>query len=255
MTEFRRFRIDIAYDGTAFQGWQVQPGHRTVQGELEKAAARLSAGEPVKIHGSGRTDHGVHARQQVAHLDLEWKAAAATALARALNAHLPADVRVLRSRRVASDFHARKSVLRKEYRYFIWNAPILPPYLRFTRCHIRRPLNVTAMREAAVLLEGRQDFTSFTANPRREVESHIRDLECLRILKSGREIVIVARSSGFLYKMVRSIAGHLLRVGEGAVQPGETRQILARKERTAHVETAQPQGLFLWAVTYPPEFR
>lgn len=253
MTHSVRFRLDLAYDGTAFQGWQVQPGCRTVQGVLEETLGKLSQ-QIIKLHGSGRTDQGVHARQQVAHFDWDPGRFTPETIGRAVNAQTDPDVRILNVKAVPDTFHARKSVLVKEYRYFIWNAPVVPPYIRHIRCHIRRELDIPAMRQAAGLLTGNHDFSSFTANPRREVESHIRNLMELTVRKRGPEIEIIAKSNGFLYKMVRSIVGHLLRVGEGAVQVGETREILESKQRTARVETAPPHGLFLWKVIYPKPF-
>lgn len=243
-----RHRITVAYDGSAYAGWQVQPGHRTIQSEIEGALARL-AGAPVKIHGSGRTDQGVHARGQVAHFDLP-RAIPPANLKRALNGLLPADIRVLAAARARPDFHARRSAREKEYRYFIWNGEILPPWQRSYRAHIRRPLDVAAMRAAAECLVGRHDFASFTANSNREVESTVRRLTGLRVTRRGAEITVSARSDGFLYKMVRSLCGFLIRVGEGAVGPAEARAILASRTRTARVPTAPPQGLFLWRVTY-----
>ncbi len=243
-----RHRITAAYDGSAYAGWQVQPEHRTVQSEIEAALGTL-AGRAVKIHGSGRTDQGVHARGQVAHFDLP-RAIPPANLKRALNGLLPADIRILAAARARPDFHARRSARGKEYRYFIWNGEILPPWLRAYRAHMRKPLDVPAMRAAAGHLVGRHDFAAFTANPNREVESTVRSLTELRVSRRGAEVVVVAKSDGFLYKMVRSLCGLLIRVGEGAVTPDEVPGILVSRVRTARVPTAPPQGLFLWHVTY-----
>jgi len=244
----RRYRIDISYDGTAYAGWQMQPDGVTVQAKLQEALSALT-GEKPRVHGSGRTDRGVHARRQVAHFDLA--AARPTGpLARGLNALLPADIRVSRAVRAAPDFHARRSAVRKEYRYFIWNGEEVPPFVRLYRTRVRTPLDVRAMRAAAALLEGRHDFAAFTANPNRPVPDTVRTLESLRVSRRGPEIVIRATADGFLYKMVRGLAGLLIRVGEGAVSLAETGEILASRRRTARVETAPPQGLFLWNVTY-----
>ncbi len=147
-------------------------------------------------------------------------------------------------------FHARRSAAAKEYRYFIWNADILPPVLRHYRTHVRQPLDVEAMQAAAVLLEGRHDFAAFSANPNRPVESTVRELYRLQVRRRGAEIVIIARADGFLYKMVRSLAGFLIQVGAGAVPAREADAILRSRERTARVPTAPPQGLFLWRVFY-----
>lgn len=243
-----RFRIDITYDGTGYVGWQVQPNGVTVQEKIEEALKQIT-GEAVKIHGSGRTDQGVHALKQVAHFDL-GKEFPPEHLPKALNSLLPPDIRVLAAGHVPADFHARRQARSKEYRYFIWNAETMPPFYRNYRMHVRNRLDVTAMRKAAAHLVGKHDFAAFTANPNRVVESTVRNLFELKIMKHGPELVIVARGEGFLYRMVRSLAGFLIRVGEGALGPGEAAEILRSKVRTARVPTAQPQGLFLWNVTY-----
>lgn len=243
-----RFRIDISYDGTAYAGWQIQPNATTVQELIEKAIKQITQ-ETAKVHGSGRTDQGVHARKQVAHFDLTGKFTTSSLL-NGLNAVLPHDIRITKVKKTIQNFHARRSVSAKEYRYFIWNSPILPPFLRNYRVHIKKNLDIKAMRKAAYLLTGRHNFTAFSANPGREVESAIRTLSVLKIVKRGHEIVIIARSEGFLYKMVRSLAGFLIRVGEGSVPPSIAKTILSSKQRTAHVPTAPPHGLFIWNVWY-----
>ena len=244
----QRYRLDIAYDGSAYAGWQIQPNAMTVQQKLETVLTQLT-GESRKVHGSGRTDQGVHARRQVAHVDL-IKPMTGEAIRRALNALLPADIRVQRVVRAASDFHARRSAVRKEYRYCIYSGEIVPPWLRLYRTAARRPLDVSAMRQAAKLLKGRHDFAAFTANPKCVVESTVRNLMDLTVAKRGAEITIRATGNGFLYKMVRSLAGFLIRVGEGTVAPDEAKVILASRKRTAAVPTAPPEGLFLWNVWY-----
>lgn len=243
-----RYRITVAYDGTAYAGWQVQPNHITVQQRIEEVLQSL-AGETIKVHGSGRTDQGVHAEGQVAHFDLSkkwvcWK------LLNGLNARLPQDIRVLKVARAKPEFHARRSALKKEYRYFIWNAKVMNPTRRFYSCHIRKPLDVKAMQAAATILTGKHDFAAFTANPNRVVESTVREVYSLTVKRKGSLILIRASSEGFLYKMVRSLTGLLLRVGEGAVSLDEVKAILASKTRTARVPTAPPEGLFLWRVWY-----
>jgi tRNA pseudouridine38-40 synthase len=243
-----RFRIDITYDGTGYSGWQVQPNGVTVQEKIEGALNRLTS-EKVKIHGSGRTDQGVHARRQVAHFDLAADLAPQDLL-KAVNALLPPDIRLLKAERVPADFHARRQAKEKEYRYFIWNDEMMPPFYRHYRMHVRRRLDVSAMQKASGYLIGEHDFAAFTANPNRVIESTVRNLFALRVMKHGSEIVIVAKGEGFLYRMVRSLAGFLIRVGEGALAPEEAKTILLSKVRTARVPTAHPQGLFLWNVTY-----
>ncbi|MCA1808573.1 MAG: tRNA pseudouridine(38-40) synthase TruA [Lentisphaerae bacterium] len=242
------YRATIAYDGTAYAGWQIQPNGLAVQEVIERSLAHLN-GAPVKLHGSGRTDRGVHARAQSANFTLgrRW---IPVDLQRALNAVLPSDIRILKLTGTRTDFHARRSAVAKEYRYLIWNDEIMPPHLRLYRAHVRRPLDVAAMQLAAARLIGCHDFAAFSANPNRPVESTVRTLARLLVRRRGHDITIVARGNGFLYKMVRSLAGLLIRVGSGEVAPAKVKDILATRIRTAVVPTAPPQGLFLWQVFY-----
>ena len=243
-----KVRLTVSYDGTAYGGWQVQPGVMTIQERLEDVLERLTGVRP-KVHGSGRTDQGVHALGQVAHADLAG-AMTPKSLQRAMNALLPPDIRIMTCAPAADDFHARRSAVWKEYRYFIWNGPVLPPHLRLYRSHMVRPLNVPSMREAAAHLVGRHDFAALTANPNREVESTVREISRLDVLKRGAELTLVVRGNGFLYKMVRSIAGILIRIGEGALAPAAMAEIRDSRVRTARVPTAPAKGLFLWRVGY-----
>ena len=247
----QRFRLTVAYDGTAYAGWQVQPGDPTVQEKIETVLRGLvGEDQEIKLHGSGRTDQGVHGRGQVAHVDLQTRMDA-PALLRALNSRLPPDIRVLRVRRAAAHFHARRSATSKEYRYFVWNGPILPPERRLYAAHIYRPLDVKAMQQAAQFFVGEHDFASFTANPNRLVETTVRRIKLFTVRKRGPLISFRVRGGGFLYKQVRSMVGFLLRVGEGAEQPEAVAELLRhRAPRTARVPTAAPQGLFLWQVWY-----
>ncbi len=244
----QRFKIIVGYDGTAYAGWQVQPGRVTVQGEIERAILSLS-GETLRVNCSGRTDSGVHARGQVGHFDLK-RVIAPDKLRLGLNRFLSNDIRILKAYKVMPDFDARKSATGKEYRYFIWNEPVMPPHLRFYHTHVYRPLNAVAMKAAAAQLEGRHDFAPFSANPGHEREGTVRTLYALRVLKQGPLITVVARGEGFLFKMVRSLAGFLIRVGQGDLTPDDAGRILASGIRTAHVPTADPHGLFLWKVYY-----
>ncbi len=245
----RRFKFTVAYDGTAYSGWQVQPHHPSVQQVLEETLKGI-VGHVVKVHGSGRTDQGVHARGQVAHADLRCRMSAA-AVGRALNARLPADIRVLKASLARPDFHARRSAAGKEYRYFVWNDSTVLPDKRLYAAHVYRPLNVAAMREAARLFTGRHDFASFTANPQREVESTVRSIFAFTVSKRGKEIVFRVSGEGFLYKQVRSMVGFLVRVGEGAEKPEAVSELLSScAPRKARVPSAAARGLFLWRVWY-----
>ncbi len=243
-----RYLAIVAYDGGAYAGWQVQPQHPSVQGELERVIGEITGHRP-RVHSSGRTDTGVHARAQPAHFDLPFRADPAR-LQLGLNALLPPDIRVTGVKAVAPDFHARYSCTGKEYRYFIWNAPVLPPFERRHRTWERRPLDAQAMRKAAGRLLGRHDFAPFSANPNREIDGTVRQLRKLDVLRRGPLITIVAQADGFLYRMVRSLAGFLIRVGRGELPPESADEILAHGIRTARVPTAPPEGLFLWRVFY-----
>jgi tRNA pseudouridine38-40 synthase len=243
-----RYLAIVAYDGGAYSGWQIQPQRPSVQGELERVIGEITGHRP-RVHSSGRTDTGVHARAQPAHFDLPFHADAGK-LQAGLNALLPSDIRVMRVRAVAPDFHARYSCTGKEYRYFIWNGPVLPPFERRYRTWERRPLDVTAMSEAASRLVGRHDFAPFSANPNREIDGTVRHLRKLDVLRRGALVTIVAQADGFLYRMVRSLAGFLIRVGRGELSPQAAGEILAHGIRTARVPTAPPEGLFLWRVFY-----
>jgi tRNA pseudouridine38-40 synthase len=245
----RRFKLTVAYDGTAYAGWQVQPLHVSVQQTIEEVLKGI-VGHAVKIHGSGRTDQGVHARGQVAHVDLTCRLNAES-VCRALNGRLPKDIRILKVSRAKSDFHARRSAEGKEYRYFVWNDTMVLPDKRLYVAHAYRPLDAAAMGKAAAFFVGRHDFASFTANPQREVESTVRSIYAFTVSKKGKEIVFRVSGEGFLYKQVRSMVGFLLRVGEGAEPPEAVRELLAScAPRKARVPSAPAQGLFLWRVWY-----
>ncbi|WFB34425.1 tRNA pseudouridine(38-40) synthase TruA [Kiritimatiellota bacterium B12222] len=248
--ESKRIAATVAYDGAAFKGWQVQPGERTVQGEIEKALAVLCPSECPRIQGSGRTDAGVHARGQVFHVnvvrdfsDHRWQ--------QALNGLLPDDIRVLKVRTVPADFHSRFDALSKQYRYFVYAEKAVPPDLRFTRTHIRKPLDMEAMKLGASLLQGEHDFLSFSANRGTVEESTVRTLYKMELIQTGPEICMVAEANGFMYKMVRQLAGALLRVGLGEMTPKDLQAMLDVPERNHLAPTAPAQALFLWYVTYP----
>jgi tRNA pseudouridine38-40 synthase len=244
----RHFKLTIAYDGTNYAGWQLQPSGSTVQELVEGALAKM-AGGAVRVHGSGRTDAGVHARAQVANCSFHTVLTTPT-LVRALNANLPVDIRVQRVQEVDAQFHARFSAKGKEYRYQIDCGAIADPFLRAQAWHHPRPLNVAAMRRAARLLKGRHDFAALSANPMRPVETTVRTVSKLSATKRGNLLTITVVADGFLYKMVRSIVGALVKVGEGRMTVEELQKLMKTKKRSARVETAPAHGLFLWRVFY-----
>ena len=245
-----RFKLAIAYDGTAYYGWQVQPRLPSVQQVIETELVGITGQASVTVNGSGRTDQGVHARGQVAHVDLTCRMSP-DSLCRALNSRLPPDIRVLKIARAKPDFHARKSATAKEYRYFVWNDSIVLPDQRLYMAHVYRPLNLSAMRDAAQRFVGQHDFAAFAANPRRNVDRTVRTVFSFTVSKRGKALTFRVRGGGFLYKQVRSMVGFLLRVGEGAERPEAVTALLdAHTMRTARVPSAAACGLFLWQVWY-----
>jgi tRNA pseudouridine38-40 synthase len=242
-----RWKCVCAYDGTGFAGWQSQAGNNAVQDVIERRLAGIF-GETVRISGSGRTDAGVHALGQVFHFDAAWKHGPEKLLA-ALKVGLPKTIQVKSARVVRDDFHARFQATGKRYEYRIQLGEADP----FTRPYcwsVFRPLDFAAMEEAAAILQGKHDFRAFTALNGPEKEDTVRELRRLEIRRRGRQVRIIAEADGFLYKMVRSLVGVLVAVGEGKLPAARVREILQSRRRTALVETAPPQGLFLVKVFY-----
>lgn len=244
-----RFKLTVAYDGTNYAGWQVQPGLPTVQQTIEDAI-KVTSGVEVKIHGSGRTDRGVHAKGQVAHFDLETRMSAKSMMF-ALNSRIPPDIRILSVETVPGDFHARRSATAKEYRYVVWNGQVLPPQERLYALQVHRDLDMDLMREGAKRFIGEHDFKAFMANPQRTLETTVRTIFEFDITRRGRKITFRVKGSGFLYKQVRSMVGMLIRVGSHAEDAAKITEWLdSSAPRTAHVPSAPPQGLTLWKVWY-----
>jgi len=248
----RNLKLLLAYDGSEFSGWQVQPDTATVQGTLASAIGRLT-GEKVLPQGSGRTDAGVHALAQVASFATESPIPAEN-LAKALNDILPASIRVLDVTEASPEFHARKSARAKTYRYRMFRKPICPPFLARYVWHYPYPLDENAMRQAAGLVVGEHDFTSFAAvDPERgeqEDISNIRHIFCSRWEKDGEEFVYTVRGSGFLHHMVRNLVGTFVLVGKGTLVPDDITRILEARSRSAAGATAPPNGLYLVNVEY-----
>jgi tRNA pseudouridine38-40 synthase len=269
------FKITIAYDGTDFVGWQRQASGTSVQGLLEDALRCLDDRD-VTVHGAGRTDAGVHALGQVASFSLA-REASADVVRRALNAQLPAEVRVVSAEQTADDFHARFSARGKTYRYRIWNADLLDPFERRHAWHVFGALDAAAMQAAAVLIEGTHDFAAFQG-PRSTVKSTVRTITSSRIerrettedtedtevkvysstgptlsdLRVLRGLLISYEISGdgFLRHMVRTIVGTLVEIGRGRRPVSWMNDVLAARDRAAAGQTAPAEGLFLVAVHY-----
>jgi tRNA pseudouridine38-40 synthase len=247
----RTVKLTLEYDGTDYNGWQIQKGRpdRTVQGEIEKALKQIF-GKPVPVRGSGRTDAGVHARGQVAHIQPPSDMSAGE-IVRALNGNLPRDVSILSARDAASGFHAQYSAVGKTYRYQILNRPSPPAIDRRFVWHYPHRLDLRAMRETSRYLLGRHDFASFCAtDPARAGRDTIRRVSALAVRKSGGLVRIDIQANGFLYKMVRNIVGTLVAVGNGRLEPGQVRTILRQKDRKRAAETAPACGLTLLKVDY-----
>lgn len=247
----RNLKLTIAYDGTDFAGWQIQPDAPTVQGTLASAIGRLT-GEKVLPQGSGRTDAGVHALAQVATLQTESAIPVANFVV-ALNDILPASIRVLAVEEVAADFHPRKSAQAKSYRYRIYREAICPPFLTRYVWHYPYPLDENAMREAGSLVEGEHDFTSFAAvnaESGKESTSNVRRIFSSQWRRESSELIYEVRGNGFLHHMVRNLVGTFLLVGKGTLKPADITRILSARDRSAAGATAPASGLFLVNVEY-----
>ena len=246
-----KFKITIAYDGTGYEGWQVQKTGTGVQEKIEAALSKLFPSKP-RVHSSSRTDTGVHALGMVAHFEAPRAECRMTGrrLALALNAWLPQDIRVLSATRATKGFHARFNAAGKQYRYFVWNHSAMNPLLRHSAWHVARPLDLQAMRAAAPLFIGRHDFKSFAATRNYEMASTVRGLTRCDMKKSGPLLTFIIEGDGFLYKMCRGIVGTLVQVGLGKFPPSEIKIMLAKRDRRVAGMTAPAHGLVLWKVFY-----
>ena len=247
-----KFKLVIAYDGTNYAGWQVQTSGVGVQQKIEEALQKLFPSVR-RVHSSSRTDTGVHALGMVAHVEIpraEFRLPAGK-LALALNAHLPADVRVISAVRCPAAFHARFDAVGKQYRYLVWNHPAMNPLLRHLAWQVPRPLDLPAMRAAARSFVGRHDFKSFAGTRAYEMASTVRTVTKLDLRRRGPELTFIIEGDGFLYKMCRGLVGTLVQVGEGKIAPGEVAGILAGRDRRLAGMTAPAHGLVLCKVYYP----
>jgi tRNA pseudouridine38-40 synthase len=245
----RRVKLIVSYDGTAYAGWQIQPNGTTVQSTLEEVLARILQ-EPVRGRAAGRTDAGVHAREQV----VDFADAGVRGLETIVhggNALLPPDIRILSAGEVPETFDARRHTTEKEYRYFLYLSPVDSPFLsRYAWC-IEAPLDLDAVREGLSHLVGEHDFTSFRGqgcNARSPVRTVVR-AEVARHDVPGLFSIDVA-GAGFLRHMVRNIVGTVVNAGKGKHSADHVREILRARDRSAAGVNAPPHGLFLWRVTY-----
>lgn len=249
----RNLRLILAYDGSEFSGWQVQPDAATIQGTLASAIGRIT-GEKVLPQGSGRTDAGVHALAQVATFCTE-SPVPATNFVKALNDILPPSIRILEVSEVAAEFHARKSARAKTYRFRMMRAPICSPFVARYVWHFPFPLDESAMERAAATVIGEHDFTSFAAvDPERgrdECEvSNVRTIMSSSWVRDGDEFIYTVRGGGFLHHMVRNLVGTFVLVGKGTLRVEDMRRILEARDRSAAGPTAPASGLCLVEVEY-----
>lgn len=245
-----RYKLTIEYDGAPFVGWQRQANGRAVQQALEEAAEALS-GEPMRLQGAGRTDTGVHAAGQVAHIDFA-KAYRADVVRDALNAHLrPEPVAVLSAAHVADDFDARHSAIARHYRYAIVNRRA-PPALERRVFHVAAPLDAAAMDRAARRFLGRHDFTTFRAS-QCQAASPVRTIDAIAVRRCADTLLCTVSARSFLHNQVRSMVGSLVEVGLGRWDEAEIERALAARDRSACGPVAPAHGLTLMAVDYPGE--
>ena len=248
------WHLTLAYDGTAYSGWQIQPTHRTVQGEILKRLRLMLHAPELKLQGCSRTDSGVHALDQhanfihpaIGEMSPEW-------LKNKLNRWLPEDIIIRHVQTESLSFNARHNNFGKAYTYCI--SPGVKPHPMHARYVWKtpKPLDADAMRAAAAYLEGEHDFASFTANPGIDVGSTVRKLYRLEVLEKDGLVYINAVGESFLYKMVRGLTGYLVHVGAGHARPEEAKEVLEAKDRRRAADSAPPQGLFLAKVFWQPD--
>jgi tRNA pseudouridine38-40 synthase len=244
----RNYKLILSYDGTDFQGWQTQPGYRTVQETLESALTALTGEPRIRANASGRTDAGVHALGQVVNF-FSATQIPFRKLLNAINAHLPDDVVVRSIKEMPPAFDANRDAIRKLYRYVIHDGPTPSPFVRKYCCQAKRPLDAGAMARGAEALKGRHDFHSFeTEWPNRM--SSVRTITHLSVNRAGEQVWIDVEADGFLYNMVRTIAGTLINIGRGYWPESVVGDILNAEDRAQAGPTAPAQGLFLVRVTY-----
>lgn len=243
----KRVGLVVAYDGTNYSGWQIQPNGITIQGVLNDALSDL-LGEKIEIMGASRTDAGVHALGNVAVFDTNTRIPGEK-ISYALNQRLPEDIRIQLSEEVEPDFHPRYCDSEKTYEYRILNRKFPVPTERLYSYFYHYKLDVDKMREATSYLIGRHDFASFCGTGA-QVKSTVRTITGIDVWRDGDIVTIRVKGEGFLYNMVRIIAGTLIRVGGGFIEPQQIKKILEAKDRTLAGETARPEGLTLIGIRY-----
>lgn len=243
-----RMKVTVAYDGTDFAGYQIQPIGRTVQGTIQSVLQKMHKGEAVQISASGRTDAGVHAVGQVFHFDTEMNIPA-DAWSKALNAMLPHDILINDVEEVSKEFHSRFSARSKEYHYKLLVSKQPDVFKRNHMFHYHYPLNIREIQKACSYFLGTHDFTSFSS-ARSEVADKVRTIFALEMREEAETLTFKIKGSGFLYNMVRIIIGTLLEVGQGKRKPEEIMTIIEGKDRALAGKTAPAHGLYLHQVNY-----
>jgi tRNA pseudouridine38-40 synthase len=243
----RTLKLTLAYDGTRFVGWQRQASGKSIQGLVEEALSRLEGG-PISAHGAGRTDAGVHAEGQVASARVTFAHDAAT-IARALNAQLPPEIRVVAVEDAPADFHARFSARQKSYRYQIANTVVMSPFIRAFAWHVPEPLDRGAMQRAAASLLGTHDFSAFQSTGS-DAATTVRTVTRSELIERDALLVYEVAGDGFLRHMVRAIVGTLVAVGRGWRRPEDMEALVAGAARAQAGATAPPHGLTLVKVEY-----
>jgi tRNA pseudouridine38-40 synthase len=245
----RNIRLVVEYDGTRYSGWQIQKGRPTVQAEIRRAVRRIT-GERATVIGASRTDAGVHATGQVANFRTSSRIPAER-LVHALNFYLPQDIGVRQARDVSPTFHAQFDARWKSYRYLLHNSPTRRPLIRASALHVRPRLDLAAMRQAARVFVGRRDFRAFGSEVGRK-KTTVRTIYRLDLRRVGECVIFEISGDGFLYTMVRSIVGTLIRAGQRRITPAEVRRILEQGDRSAAGPVVGPEGLCLVRVCYTP---
>lgn len=246
----RKYRARIEYLGTGYSGWQMQKNRPTIQGTLTQVLSRL-AQDPITVVGASRTDAGVHARGQVCHFSFPDRPTIPD-LAKAVNANLPWDIRMMTLNPASSTFHAQRSAQKKRYDYVIWTGNPLPPFLYGRICHVRGSLDLRKMEKAAKVLGGRHDFRGFAAASI-SVKTTTRTLFRSELHQNGRKIRYRVEADGLLHHMVRNMVGTLIEIGRGRMAPEAVSEVLASKSRSKAGPTAPACGLCLKKIWYPPE--
>jgi tRNA pseudouridine38-40 synthase len=246
----RNIRLTLAYDGTDFEGWQVQSRGRTVQGVIEEGLARMHS-HPVRVLAAGRTDSGVHATGQVASFRSDIDSIRGSRFRDAVNSYLPRDVRVLESGEVEWTFHARRSARQRIYRYYTVCGPVLLPHLRNYRHWVRRSPDLARLNDLAAVLTGEHDFTCFSAEGDANL-SKVRRVDVSAFHREGDTLVYTISATSFLWKMVRTVMGTLLVLEEQCMGSRELRLIMEAGSRANAGATAPARGLFLERVVYDP---